>query len=126
MEGIIEYKIFWAIYLTAGLVGLWCWGKIAFWVKTPGLFYHIFSAMGAILIFTPVPISIYMGQQLAPGFVVVAFTLISEGQTGIQYTYLWYGISTVLAFATVFIAFFAGWMPSQSVTKKKNTKAKPA
>lgn len=121
MEGIIDYWAFWAAYIAAGLIGLWCWGKLIFWVKTPGLFHHLFSALGAILIFTPAPINEHMGQQLAPAIFPLVFNFASEGVAGIGYLAIWYGISSVLAFAIVWMAYFAGWMSTPTASSRASS-----
>lgn len=98
MEGLNDYLFFWGLYLLAGLIGFWCWGRMAFWVKDKGLFYHLYSAVGAILIFTPVPVAGDLPIQLAPGFIVVVFNVISLGMAGLNDYVMVFASSTIIAF----------------------------
>ena len=111
MESIMEYTNVWAVYLAAGLIGLWCWGRMAFWVKHYGVIYHLYSALGAVLIFTPVPVTMDSAAYLAPGFLAVAVALLSHDQTLLNYYGIWYLITLVLALMTVAGCAAAGLMP---------------
>jgi hypothetical protein len=96
MESVASYYTYWAVYMAAALIGYWCWGRMAFWVAERGVVYHLYSAVGAVLIFTPLPVT-GQEQTLAPGFVAIAFTFISEGFSGVYEFAVWYLASTVLA-----------------------------
>jgi hypothetical protein len=85
----MAYGQFWLLYLVFALVAYWCWGKLLFWVKTPGIGYHLFSLIGAVLIFTPVPIE-PESMYWAPGFLVVAFTFLISGTESVQYCIPWF------------------------------------
>ena len=113
MESLSEYTNVWALYLAAGLIGLWCWGRMAFWVKSYGLGYHLFSALGAVLIFTPVPVDMASSEYLAPGFLAAVVAFISHDQSLLSYYGIWYLITLVIALVTVMAFTAAGQLPSQ-------------
>ncbi len=117
MESIMEYTNVWAVYLAAGLIGLWCWGRMAFWVKHYGVIYHLYSALGAVLIFTPVPVTMDSAAYLAPGFLAVAVALLSHDQTLLNYYGIWYLITLVLALITVAGCSAAGLMPKVNTVR---------
>ena len=121
MESIMEYTNVWAVYLAAGLIGLWCWGRMAIWVKHYGVIYHLYSALGAVLIFTPVPVSMDSVAYLAPGFLAVAVALLSHDQTLLNYYGIWYLITLVLALITVAGCAAAGLMPAAQSSAGKLT-----
>ncbi len=116
MESLNEYTNVLAVYLAAGLIGLWCWGRMAFWVKNYGLAYHLFSALGAVLIFTPVPVEMASSDYLAPGFLAVAVAFISQDQGLLSYYGVWYLITFVIALVTVMAFTAAGQLPSQKLS----------
>ena len=113
MEGLMEYTHAWSIYVAAGLVALWCWGRMAFWVKHYGLGYHLFSAVGAVLIFTPVPVDVMSSDYLAPGFLAVALAYLGHDQALLGYYGVWYLVTLVIALVVVAAAAAAGLMPSR-------------
>lgn len=119
MESLSDYLLYWGLYFLAGLAGLWCWGRMAFWVKQRGLFYHLYSAIGAILIFTPVPVAGDMPIQLAPGVIVLLFSVISDGLGAVNHYALVYGASATLAFSVVFVGVLAGLTPDDNGDKKR-------
>ncbi|WP_370314840.1 hypothetical protein [Thalassolituus sp.] len=121
MEGLNSYFAFWVIYLAAGTLGYWCWGKMAFWVTSRGLPYHLFSALGAVIVFTPVPVAAE-SSFLAPGAVVIAFSLISGTLAELDYTAIWYAASVATAFGITLIMALAGLLP----TDMQTTAEKPA
>ena len=123
MESLNDYLFFWGLYFLAGLAGFWCWGKMAFWVKTKGLFYHLYSALGAILIFTPAPVAGDLSIQLAPGFIVLMFHIISQGIAGFNDYLLLFSASAVIAFSVTLVGIFAGLAPSDEGDENaKNTR----
>ena len=111
MESLSTYMSFWLIYLASGLLGYWCWGRMFSWMKRRGLAYHLVSAAGAVLIFTPVPVAPESPAFLAPGFVVVGFGLLSGELASMGYLGLWFGASAVMAFGITFIMSLAGLLP---------------
>ena len=124
MESVSDYYLFWGIYLIAALVGFWCWGKMAFWVSQQGVLYHLYSALGAVLIFTPVAVPEASGA-LAPGFIAVAFSLISlgvgAGLSSLAEFAPWYGAASVLALVATAIGFIAGLTPTLAEENSQST-----
>jgi hypothetical protein len=95
VDSVITYGQFWLLYLVSALVAYWCWGKLLFWVKTPGVGYYLFSLIGAVLIFTPVPIE-QGSMYWAPGFLVVAFTFLISGPESINYCIPWFAAALAI------------------------------
>lgn len=126
MESLNDNLFFWGLYLLAGLVGYWCWGKMAFWVKNRGFFYHLYSALGAVLIFTPAPVAGDLTMQLAPGVIVLVFNVISHGVAGFDDYILLFSASSVLALSTVFISVLAGLAPPGTVSSSPSKRKEPA
>jgi len=124
MESVSDYYLFWGIYLVAAVAGFWCWGRMAFWVSQRGIFYHLYSALGAVLIFTPVAVPDASGA-LAPGFIAVAFTLISQGMgsgvSALAEFALWYGVASIIALVVTTIGLVAGLTPAVAVEDSENT-----
>lgn len=121
MESIMEYTNVWAVYLAAGLIGLWCWGRMAFWVKHYGVIYHLYSALGAVLIFTPVPVTMDSAAYLAPGFLAVAVAVLGQDQTLLSYYGIWYLITLVIALITVAGCAAAGLLPKVKTVRVTET-----
>jgi hypothetical protein len=118
MESLTDYYAFWAVYILAGLLGFWCWGKMAFWVKARGIGYHIYSAIGAIIIFTPVPVPDADTEVLSPGFIAAPFALISEGVAGLELFIPWFAVSAGIALSVTFVALLAGLAPKSDKQKE--------
>ena len=57
MEGIIALAPFWLIYAVFAAVGYWCWQGLFFWLKRDSDLRRFFHMLGAVLLFTPAPIS---------------------------------------------------------------------
>ena len=118
MESLTDYYAFWAIYILAGLLAFWCWGKMAFWVKQRGVAYHIYSAVGAIIIFTPVPVPDASVEVLSPGFIAVPFALISEGLAGLEQFVTWFSVSAGIALLVTLVGLVAGLALKPNVQEK--------
>ncbi|MEC8443369.1 MAG: hypothetical protein VXZ05_04100 [Pseudomonadota bacterium] len=103
MESLSTYPLFWLLYLVAGVIAYGCWGRMAFWVKQPGIGYHLYASLGAIIIFTPVAIPGDGMTLLAPGFVAVPFTLIQEGVSALHTFLPWYAAALTLALIAVIV-----------------------
>jgi len=114
MESVADYYLYWAVYLLAAVAGFWCWGRIPFWVRNRGVAYHIYSAVGAVIIFTPLPVVSGAGQTLSPGFVALPFTLISEGIDGVTPFAVWYLTAAGLAAFATLVGFVAGLAPEHN------------
>ena len=125
MESLNDNLFFWTLYLLSGFVGFWCWGKMVFWVKTRGLFYHLYSAVGAVLIFTPAPVAGDLPMQLAPGVIVLVFNVISHGVAGFDGYISLFSASFSLALFTVMIAVLAGLAPSKAVSSQSEKRKEP-
>lgn len=119
MESVASYYTYWTVYMVAALIGFWCWVRMAFWVAERGVVYHLYSALGAVLIFTPLPVT-GQEQTLAPGFVAIAFTFISEGLSGLYEFAVWYLASAVLAV----VALIVGLILVKPETKAKKSVVK--
>ena len=111
MESLTDYYAFWAVYILAGLLGFWCWGKMAFWVKERGAAYHIYSAVGAVIIFTPVPVPDASIEVLSPGFIAVPFALISDGLAGLEQFVPWFSVAAGIALIVTLAGLIAGLAP---------------
>ena len=121
MESLTDYYAFWAIYILAGLLAFWCWGKMAFWVKQRGVAYHIYSAVGAIIIFTPVPVPDASVEVLSPGFIAVPFALISDGLAGINQFIPWFSAAAGIALIVTLVGLIAGLAPKPDEQQKDRT-----
>ncbi|MEK9710939.1 MAG: hypothetical protein VW258_00080 [Thalassolituus sp.] len=125
MESVSDYYLFWGIYIAAGVAGFWCWGRMLFWLRHKGVGYHLYSAIGAVLIFTPVAVP-ESPSSLAPGFIAVAFSLISSGVGSLAEFAPWYGVASAIACFVTIAALVAGIAPSvaEDATEKHARKAK--
>lgn len=70
--------LMWTMYIVAGLVGVWCWSQVFFWLPRGTLARDIARAAGAVLLLTPAP-AVDIGNQYAPAFMVSVFTLLNAG-----------------------------------------------
>ena len=76
-----------------------------------------------ILIFTPAPVAGDLSIQLAPGFIVLMFHIISQGITGFNDYLLLFSASAVIAFSVTLMGIFAGLAPSDEGDENaKNTR----
>jgi len=116
MESLNGYLTFWGLYLAFGFLGYWCWVKMAFWVESRGLFYHLYSAVGAVVIFTPVPVAVDSAFY-SPGAVVIGFAAISGSFSDVGYLALWYGVASALAFGITLIMAIAGLLPVKTTAE---------
>ena len=126
MESLTDYYTFWAIYIVAGLLAFWCWGKMAFWVNERGVAYHIYSAVGAIIIFTPVPVPEASMEVLSPGFIAVPFALISDGLAGLEQFVAWFSVSAGIALVVTLFGLVAGLAPKPDAQEKGQRPAREA
>ncbi|MDF1764214.1 MAG: hypothetical protein P1U57_12470 [Oleibacter sp.] len=108
MESLVNYPLMWTAYFLAGIVAFWCWGQMAVKSVNKGLRYHIYSAVGAVIIFTPVPFSSAMPHILAPGFIAFPFTLLSGDVAMVGTQVGWYLLAAFLALIPIATATYLG------------------
>ncbi|MDK2776469.1 MAG: hypothetical protein KYX62_02280 [Pseudomonadota bacterium] len=89
MEGLIQFAPFWLGYLVFAIVGYWCWEQLFFWLKRGGDVRRFLHMLGAVLLFTPAPVTLG-SAYFAPAFIVFPFTLISSGMTDAMYAVTWF------------------------------------
>lgn len=104
MESLLSYSDAWLIYAIASLMGWWCWCGLFFWLSFFPFARHLFMALGAVLVFTPAPIS--AGSTLyAPAFVVTSFSFLSEGLSAISYTYFYWISSSLIVISALILIY---------------------
>lgn len=104
MEGLLSYSDAWLVYAIASLMGWWCWCGLFFWLSFLPFVRHLVMAIGAVLVFTPAPIS--AGSTLyAPAFVVTSFSFLSEGVSAISYTYFYWISSSLIAISALIVIY---------------------
>lgn len=89
MEGIVEFSGFWLLYLVFACLGLWCWRCLFFWLKPDSDLRRFFHMLGAVLVFTPAPISAG-SVYFAPAMVVFPFTLLTSSLDNAMYAANWF------------------------------------
>lgn len=104
MESLLSYSNAWLIYLVASLIGWWCWYKLFFWLKIIPFAQHLAIAAGAVLVFTPAPVS--FGSDLyAPAFIVTAFSVFSDGVSAASHTYFYWTLAALIAVASLLVIY---------------------
>src|SRR5690554_7036047 len=76
MEGMSNYWLVWLIYIGFGIVGVWCWDKLFFWLKKGGDMRRLAMMLGAVLLLTPAPIPETEGL-FAPAIYILILDLLS-------------------------------------------------
>ena len=76
MEGMSNYWLVWLIYIGFGIVGVWCWDKLFFWLKKGGDMRRLAMVLGAVLLLTPAPIPETEGL-FAPAIYILILDLLS-------------------------------------------------
>ncbi|MAS24988.1 MAG: hypothetical protein CMI08_07730 [Oceanospirillaceae bacterium] len=89
MEGIIALAPFWLIYAVFAAVGYWCWQGLFFWLERDSDLRRFFHMLGAVLLFTPAPISAG-SSYFAPAFLVFPFTALSSSVQDAMYSLSWF------------------------------------
>lgn len=92
MQGMLNYSDAWLIYIAAGLMGWWCWYRLFFWLKPVPFLLHLALAVGAVLLFTPAPISV-QSTQYAPASIITAFAILAKDYQSIGYVYFYWILS---------------------------------
>lgn len=95
--------LMWVMYIVAGLVGVWCWSQVFFWLPRGTLARDIARAAGAVLLLTPAP-AVDVGSQYAPAFMVTVFTLLNEGNVKEPGLLTWWGVGLAGGLVMVMIA----------------------
>ena len=69
----------WLVYAIAALACFWAWDKMFFWIKQKDM-KAIMRILGAVLLFTPVPLEVD-GGDFAPAFIVILFRTFLENNS---------------------------------------------
>lgn len=76
MESLIEYWQFWALYAAFALAGWWCWDQLFFWIPAGSDWRRLAAVPGAVILFTPSPVSA-QSDHLAPAVFVLILDVLS-------------------------------------------------
>lgn len=76
MESIVLYWQAWLVYALFALLGLWCLDKMFFWLAKKGDARRLVLVLGAVVLFTPAPVSITKAH-LAPAVYVLILDVLS-------------------------------------------------
>lgn len=89
MDGILQYLMFWLLYALFASVAFWCWRQMFYWLERGTDLRRFFHMLGAVLLFTPAPIS-DGSEFFAPAFVVFPFALLTNGLVPAMYSLNWF------------------------------------
>lgn len=122
MEGIIQFLPFWVAYLISATVGYWCWNRMFFWLEQDGDTRRFLRMTGAVLLFTPAPIT-DGANYFAPALIVVPFTAIGEGADAALYALSWLLAALCIGVLILGVRQLLLWLQSRLRTENKRNKA---
>lgn len=88
MQSLIEYAPFWLAYCAFALLGLWCWNKLFFMLPKKGDLRTLSTIVGAVVLFTPAPISAD-SSHFAPAVFVLILDILSGIEAAQSQAVLW-------------------------------------
>ena len=113
MEGMSTYWLVWLIYIGFGIVGVWCWDKLFFWLKKGGETRRLTMVLGAVLLLTPAPVPQSDGL-FAPAIYILILDLLSGSNPLTSPALVWILVVSCIAVIALTIG--------QFMLKKKQAK----
>ena len=113
MESLIAFSPFWLAYAVFAAAGYWCWERLFFWLDRNNDVRRFLHMLGAVILFTPAPIS-EGSSFFAPAFLVLPFTALASGMDEAMYAVSWFLGGLCVGLFILAVRQFFRWMKNRS------------
>jgi len=115
MDGLFQFAGFWLLYLAFATLAFWCWRRMFFWLERGSDVRRFFHMIGAVLLYTPAPIT-PESEFFAPVFVVLPFTALTSSVESAMYAVNWLIGGMVVGASALAIIQLSRWLSARMQT----------